>query len=69
MLAGVQAWDWGKYNVRLFFIQESKFWAKVRREEENTIQKHLQEAQINFQRHPSDETKKELLPNTDVNVL
>ena len=24
MLAGVQAWDWGKYNVRLFFIQESK---------------------------------------------
>ena len=31
------AWDWAKYNVRLFSIQESKRRAKVRREEENTI--------------------------------
>ena len=54
------AWDWVKYNVRLFCIQESKSRAKVRREEENTLQKNLQEAQINFQRHPNDETKKEL---------
>ena len=54
------AWDWVKYNVRLFGIQESKSLAKVRREEENTLQKNLQEAQINFQRHPNDETKKEL---------
>ena len=53
-------WDWVKYNVRLFAIQESKRRAKVRREEKNTIQKHLQEAQINFQRHRNDETKKEL---------
>ena len=54
------AWDWVKYNVRLFSIQESKRRAKVRGEEKNTIQKHLQEAPINFQRHPNDETKKEL---------
>lgn len=54
------AWDWVKYNVRLFSIQESKSRAKVRREEENTLQKNLQEAQINFQRQPNDETKKEL---------
>ena len=54
------AWDWVKYNVRLSCIQESKCHAKVRREEENTLQKNLQEAQINFQRHPNDETKKEL---------
>ena len=54
------AWDWVKYNVRLLSIQESKRGAKERREEENTIQKHLQEAQINFQRHPNEETKKEL---------
>ena len=53
-------WDWVKYNVRLFCIQESKSRAKVRREEENTLQTNLQEAQINFQRHPNDETKKEL---------
>ena len=33
------AWDWVKYNVRLFCIQESKSRAKVRREEENTLQK------------------------------
>lgn len=31
------AWDWVKYNVRLFCIQKSKSRAKVRREEENTL--------------------------------
>jgi len=54
------AWDWVKYNVRLFAIQESKRRAKLSREEHNRIQKLLQDAQINFQRHPNDETKKEL---------
>ena len=44
----------------LFSIQESKSRAKVRREEENTLQKNLQETQINFQQHPNDETKQEL---------
>ena len=33
---------------------------KVRREEENILQKYLQEAQTDFQQHPSDETKNEL---------
>lgn len=54
------AWDWVKYNVRLFSIQESKSRAKVRREEENTLQKSLQEAQINFQRQPTMKQKRSL---------
>ena len=52
--------DWVKYSVRLFSLQESKNWAKVKREEEELLQKKLQEAQINFQQSPNDETLKEL---------
>ena len=54
------AWDWVKYNVHLFSIQESKNWAEVKREEEEIIQKKLQKAQINFPQNPNDETLKEL---------
>ena len=53
-------WDWVKYNVRLFSTHESKNWAKVKREEEELLQKKLQEAQMNFQQSPNDETLKEL---------
>ena len=54
------AWDWVKYNVHLFSIQESNNWVEVKREEEEIIQKKLQEAQINFPQNPNDETLKEL---------
>ena len=40
------AWDWIKYNVRLFSVQYSKGLARIKREKEQSLQKKLQAAQI-----------------------
>ena len=53
-------WDWIKYSVRLFSIDYSKKRAKANREEENTMQKKYQDAQANFEKNPSVETRKAL---------
>jgi len=38
------AWDWIKYNVRLFSMQYSKEPARIKREKEESLQKKLQAA-------------------------
>ena len=45
-----EAWNWFEYNVLNQKLGKSK----------NTLRKNLQEALINFQRHPNDDAKKEL---------
>jgi len=45
------AWDWIKYNVRLFSMQYSKELARTRREKDESPQKKLQAAQIQFQQN------------------
>ena len=52
-------WDWIKYNVRLFSIDYSKKRAKANREEEEWMQKEYQDAQANFEKNPSVETRKD----------
>ena len=49
------AWDWIKYNVRLFSIQQAKELAKIKREKEESLQKKLQAAQTRFQQNPCEE--------------
>ena len=53
-------WDWIKYNVRLFSVDYSKKRAKANREEEERMQKKYQDAQANFEKNPSVETRKAL---------
>ena len=53
-------WDWIKYNVCLFSIEYSKKLAKANREEEERMQKKYQDAQANFEKNPSVETRKAL---------
>ena len=52
------AWDWIKYNVRLFSVQNSKGLARIKREKERSLQKKLQAAQIYFQQNQCEEFEK-----------
>ena len=58
------AWDWVKYNVRLFTINYSKEGAKTKREREEKLQKKkkkkkkMQIAQAQFQQTPCEEVEK-----------
>ena len=52
------AWDWIKYNVRLFSMQYSKELARIKREKEQSLQKKLQAAQIQFQQNQCEEFEK-----------
>ena len=52
------AWDWIKYNVRLFTINYSKEVAKTKREREEKLQRKLQIAQAQFQQTPCEQVEK-----------
>ena len=52
------AWDWIKYNVRLFTINYSKEVTKTKREREEKLQRILQIAQAQFQQTPCEEVEK-----------
>ena len=52
------AWDWIKYNVHLFSMQYSKELARIKREKEESLQKKLQAAQIQFQQNQCEEFEK-----------
>ena len=53
-------WNWIECNVHLFPIDYSKKCAKANREEEERMQKKYQDAQANFEKKPSVETRKAL---------
>ena len=52
------AWDWIKYNIRLFSINYSKEQAKIKREKEERLHRKFQNAQTQFQKNPSEEMEK-----------
>lgn len=52
------AWDWIKYNVRLFSMQYSKELARIKGEKEESLQKNLQAAQIQYQQNQCEEFEK-----------
>ena len=52
------AWDWIKYNVRLFSISYSKELAKTKREREEQLQRKLQIAQAQFEQNSCEEVEK-----------
>ena len=52
------AWDWMKYNVRLFSISYSKELAKTKREREEQLQRKLQIAQAQFEQNSCEEVEK-----------
>ena len=52
------AWDWMKYNVRLFSISYSKELAKTKREREEQLQRKLQIAQTQFEQNSCEEVEK-----------
>jgi len=51
-------WDWIKYNVHLFSMQYSKELARTKREKEESLQKKLQAAQIQFEQNQCEEFEK-----------
>ena len=55
------AWDWMKYNVRLFSINYSKELAKTKREREEKLQRNLQIAKHYLSRTPVKRSKKFLM--------
>ena len=52
------AWDWMKYNVRLFSISYSKELAKTKRERDEQLQKKLQIVQAQIEQNPCEEVEK-----------
>ena len=52
------AWDWIKYNVHLFSMQYSKELARIKRQKEESLQKNLQAAQIQYQQNQCEEFEK-----------
>ena len=55
------AWDWMKYNVRLFSISYTKELAKTKREREEQLQRKLQIAQAQFEQNSCEEVEKFLM--------
>ena len=54
------AWDWMKYNVRLFSINYSKELATTKREREEKLQRNLQIVKTLFEQNPCEEVEKVL---------
>jgi len=52
------AWDWMKYNVRLFSISYSKELAKTKRERDEQLQRKLQIVQAQIEQNPCEEVEK-----------
>ena len=54
------AWDWIKYNIRLFSMKYSKDQARIKREKEENLQRRLQTALVQFQQNPCEQVEKNL---------
>ena len=52
------AWDWIKYNVRLFSMKYLKDQARIKREKEENLQRRLQIVQVQFQQNPCEQFEK-----------
>ena len=52
------AWDWIKYNVRLFSMKYSKDQARIKRGKEENLQRRQQIAQVQFQQNPCEQLEK-----------